>query len=156
MRKFLENASEIKKMTLLASLVGFVICLIFLVIGLTTNLWGWLFGALIGTFVEIINIVLLFVGSDFAIKKFKPFNFLFAYFGRMILYILSFVICAWFQFGLTGVMEPLPLWNYALWGDLIAISPLQIIIIAVMVKNKKSPLSIGEIEEEKHNEEVDK
>lgn len=143
MKKFLSRLSELKGMLLVGAIFGLVICLILLVVGLVSGYFGWLYGALVGTTVELINIFLLYKGSEYIVKKMRASLFLIFYFSRMTLYIAVFVLCAFLQFGF-GDMSAISEWNYCLWGCLIAISPLQLIVIIVMGVTHKSPISLAE------------
>lgn len=143
MKKFFERFTELQGMLILGGIIGAIICGIFLAVGLTTGFFGWLYGALIGTVVELLSIILLFKGSEVITKTFKSSLFLIFYFSRMLLYLAAFVLCAWLQFGI-GPFAKVPEFDYSIWGCLIAISPLQLIVIIIMAALHKNPMNLVE------------
>ncbi len=149
MKKFFENLNDLKKMLLLGLVVGVFIALIMLLPLFIANQPGWLIGVAIGTAIELLNILLLYKGSDAALKSFKTSIFLIFYFLRMTLFIVGFLVAAIFSFGLIDVLNPVPFMAYSLWGVLIAYTPTQIIVIIVMIKNKKNVITISEKKEDK-------
>lgn len=148
MKKILSKLSELNSMLILASIISLVILVIFLIVGLTTGYYGWLIGGAIGSVIEIINIVLLYKGSEFVIEKGKPMTFLIFYFARMILYIAAFLVCAMFGFINNLLHTPfIPVFEHSIWGVLIAISPLQIIVIVALMIQKKPLTEIAKKDE---------
>ena len=147
MKKFLTRFTELQGMMILGAIINTIICIAFLVVGILTGYYGWLYGALIGSFVELVSIFLLFKGSEVITKTFKFSLFLIFYFGRMVLFIAAFVICAWLQFGI-GPFAKVEAFDYSIWGCLIAISPLQLIVIIIMGVTHKNPMNLVEKAEE--------
>ena len=155
MKKYLENFSELKRMLILSIVIALVVILIMLAPMFAANQPGWLIGAAIGSVIEIINVFLLYKGSEYAMKSLKAGWFLIMYFLRMTLYLAGFVLTAFLGFGfLYGGMqiEPIPEFNYSIWGVLIAYTPAQIVVIISMLLRKKSPLTIAETNEENKGE----
>ncbi len=128
-------------MILLGVVIGFGLALIAL-IPLFLGQPGWLIGVGIGTAIELLNIVLLYKGSDLITNSNKPFLFIFPYVLRMILYVSGFVLTAILGFGFMG-LAPVPAFAYSLFGVLIAYTPMTIIVIVVMYKSKSKPTEVN-------------
>lgn len=144
MKKFIDKLNEAQKMILLASIVGIVFILISLIPFFVVNQTGWLIGISIGTVIEIINIFLLYKGSEVAMNELKTAWFLLFYFLRMLLFLAGFVVTAILSFGIRGMVSAVPAFQYSIWGVLIAYTPLQIIVVIVMCKTKKNIVNIAE------------
>ena len=130
MRKLLANLTELQKMLLLAALVS-----LFLIacscIGLFFNQPGWLIGVSIGSVVEIINIILLYKGSNQVLKEEKPGLFLLFYAIRMILFVGVVLVLVLLQY--KALIE---VFNYSFWGALIGYTPMQLIVVIVSLKHR--------------------
>ena len=130
MRKSLANLTELQKMLLLALLVS-----LFLMacscIGLFFNQPGWLIGVSIGSVVEIINIVLLYKGSNQVLKEEKPGLFLLFYAVRMILFVGVVLVLVLLQY--KAYIEA---FNYSFWGALIGYTPMQLVVVIVSLKHR--------------------
>ena len=144
MKKFLAKLNELQKMELLAAIVSVVLMLLALIPLLLVNQPGWLIGAAIGSAIELVNILLLYKGSEIAMKTFKTWLFLLLYFARMFLFLIGLVLVALLQFGFGTYVTAVPAFKYAIWGVLIGYTPLQIVIVVVMVKSKKNFVTISE------------
>lgn len=149
MKKIFSKLNDMNRALILGAIVATFLCGIMLIPLFVANQPGWLIGVGIGSVIELINIVLLYKGSAFVLKTFKPMTFLIAYFFRMILFMMGFVLTAMLGFGLTGIMEPIAEFKYSLWGVLIAYTPTQFIIVIAMVVTHKTPITIAEKDEKK-------
>jgi len=127
-------------MILLSIVVGIVVigccCL-----SLIWHNTGWIIGAAIGTVIEVINVALLYKGSGAALKNMKAWVFILFYFTRMFLFIVGVLICVLAQY-----IWKIHAFDYAFFGILVAYTPMQIIVCAVMNKEKKNPITIGKEE----------
>lgn len=144
MKTLINKLNEAQKMIVLASIVGIVFMLFALIPLFVAQQPGWLIGIAIGTAIEILNIFLLYKGSEYAMNKLKTSVFLSFYFLRMILFLAGFLVTALLAFGVKNYFDPIPAFQYSIWGVLIAYTPLQIIVIIVMVKSKKNVINIAE------------
>lgn len=139
MKKILAKLSTLQKMLILASLVGLV-----LVLGSLFTIFigfpGWCIGVAIGSIIEVICILCLFVGSNTALKKGSAPIFLLFYFFRMTLFVAGFLLAAVMDYYLK-----IPEFKYSIFGVLIGYSPMQIIVAIVMLKEKKNIMNIGEL-----------
>lgn len=124
------------------------LCLLSLIPLFVFNQTGWLIGVSIGSTVGIINILLTYKGSEVGLKTYKTFYFMLFYFVRILLILLSFLLTALFQFGfIVGenvFFLPISAFDFSLWGDLIGVLPMQIVLVIVMMKEKKNPITISE------------
>lgn len=138
MRKLIDRLSEFSTLMLFSGIFSAVILLIMLIVSITSGYYGWLIGAAIGSVTELINIVLLYKGSDAIVSAKKPMLFIVFYMLRMALYAIAFIVCVIFGFRNDFFNTPfVPAFEYSIWGCLIAISPLQIIVIIVYYVAKK-------------------
>lgn len=146
MKNGVKNLSELAKMLILAGIVAFSLALLAIIPLIIWGQTGWLIGVAIGSVIEIINIILLYKGSEFMTKKGKPAFFLLFYFGRMALFLTGFLVTAMLGFGFKIAGNAyIPVVNafvHSIWGVLIAYTPLQVVVIVVMLISKKSELSI--------------
>lgn len=129
-------------MIILAVFISVILLLISL-IGVFNNQPGWLFGILIGSLIEIINIVLLFKGSESSLKEEKSGFFVLAYFLRMVLFAGGIILCAVLQYFLK-----IEIFKYSLWGVLIGYSPTQLVVIIEMLRSGKNPSNIAQKDEQ--------
>lgn len=136
MKKFFSILSEVNKMILVATIVSIVLCLLSL-IGVAFGQVGWLIGVAIGSIIEILNIILLYKGSEMMLKEGRTPLFLVFYFLRMFLFAGGIILCVVMQYVLH--IEP---FTYSFWGVLIGFTPMQIIVMVVMAKTGKSPLNM--------------
>jgi len=139
MKNKIAQLSTLKKLLLLAAVVGVVLSLLAL-IGLIWNQPGWVIGIAAGTIVEMINIALLFKGSSLALKETKASLFLLCYFTRIVLFIGVCVLLVASQFAWK-----VPAFTNSVFGLLIGITPLTIVVCVVMVKSDKNAMNIGEL-----------
>lgn len=144
MKKFLAKLNELEKMLLLATCVALVLAGLSLLPLFLAHQPGWLIGVGIGSVIEIANIFLLYKGSEIAMKTLKSAIFLLLYFSRMALFLVGLLLVAMFQFGFLAYVQPLWAFKNAIWGVLIGYTPMQIIVIIVMVRSKKSFITISE------------
>ncbi len=144
MKKFLAKLNELQKMELLATVVAVTLCLLALIPLFVFNQPGWLIGVAIGSAIELVNIFLLYKGSEITLQKLKTINFVVFYLLRMTLFVLGLLIVVVFQYGILNYITPVPAFKYALWGVLIGYTPVQIVVIVVMLKSKKNFVTIAE------------
>lgn len=144
----MKKLSELQKMLVIAAIVSVALALLALIPLFVAHQPGWLIGVGIGSAIEIVNIYLLYKGSEVALKNLKTYQFLLFYFSRMALFLVGLLVVAIFSYGFLGKIEPVPAFKNAIWGLLIAYTPMQIVVIAVMLKNKKSIVTISEKEED--------
>lgn len=144
MKEFIKKFNELQRMLLLAIFVAAVLCLLALIPLFVFNQPGWLIGVGIGSVIELINIFLLYKGSDISIHAMKAIRFLGFYFIRMFLFLAGFAVTALFSYGIKNVVEPISIFYNSLWGVLIAYVPMQIAVVFVMGRNKKTLISASE------------
>lgn len=148
MKKWISQLNELQRMLLLGGIVMLFLCLLSLIPLFVFNQTGWLIGVSIGSTVGIINILLTYKGSEVGLKTYKTFYFMLFYFVRVLLILLSFLLTALFQFGfIVGenvFFSPISAFDFSLWGDLIGVLPMQIVLVIVMMKEKKNPITISE------------
>lgn len=142
MKNYLKNCSDLRKMLLLASLIGIVLILCS-IIGIVFGQPGWIVGVAAGTAVELINIFLLYKGSEMALKYFKSSLFLLMYFSRMVLLIAGLLVFVMLQY-----FFKFEFFTNSFWGFLIGIAPMTIVVIVVMAVTHKNPIDIAEKKEE--------
>lgn len=141
MKNYLKKCSELKKMLLLASLIGTILILAS-IIGIVYGQFGWIIGVSIGTVVELVNIVLLYKSSEIALKDSKMSLFLLLYFARMLLFVVGILLLVLLQYRFY-----VEIFNNSFWGFIIGISPMQIVVIVVMAKSGKTPMDIAKKDE---------
>ena len=142
MKNYLSKLSDLKKMLLLASVIGLVLIL-GSIAGVIFGQYGWMIGVAIGTLVELVNIVLLYKGSEMALKYFKASLFLLMYFSRMVLYIVGILVLVLLQYNFE-----IHVFDNSFWGFIIGVTPMQAVVIAVMIRTHKGPIDISEKKEE--------
>lgn len=141
MKNYLAKCSDLKKMVLLACLIGIVLTLASIA-GAVFGQFGWMIGVVIGTIVEVVNLFLLYKSSELALKETKSSLFLLLYFVRMILYVAGILVLVFLQY-----FWHISFFDNSFWGFIIGISPMQIVVIIVMARSKKGPLEIAEKKE---------
>lgn len=141
MKNYLKKCSDLKKMLLLASLIGIVLILAS-IIGIVYGQFGWIIGVSIGTVVELVNLVLLYKSSEIALKDSKMSLFLLLYFARMLLFVVGILLLVLLQYRFY-----VEIFNNSFWGFIIGISPMQIVVIVVMAKSGKTPMDIAKKDE---------
>ena len=141
MKNYLKKCSDLKKMLLLASLIGIVLILAS-IIGIVYGQFGWIIGVGIGTVVELVNLVLLYKSSEIALKDSKMSLFLLLYFARMLLFVVGILLLVLLQYRFY-----VEVFNNSFWGFIIGISPMQIVVIIVMAKSGKTPMDIAKKDE---------
>lgn len=141
MKNYLKKCSELKKMLLLASLIGTILILAS-IIGIVYGQFGWIIGVSIGTLVELVNLVLLYKSSEIALKDSKMSLFLLLYFARMLLFVVGILLLVLLQYRFY-----VEIFNNSFWGFIIGISPMQIVVIVVMAKSGKTPMDIAKKDE---------
>lgn len=141
MKNYLAKCSDLKKMVLLACLIGIVLTLASIA-GVVFGQFGWMIGVVIGTLIEIVNLFLLYKSSELALKETKSSLFLLLYFVRMILYVAGILVLVLLQY-----FWHISFFDNSFWGFIIGISPMQIVVIIVMARSKKGPLEIAEKKE---------
>lgn len=141
MKNYLKKCSELKKMLLLASLIGTILILAS-IIGIVYGQFGWIIGVSFGTLVELVNLVLLYKSSEIALKDSKMSLFLLLYFARMLLFVVGILLLVLLQYRFY-----VEIFNNSFWGFIIGISPMQIVVIVVMAKSGKTPMDIAQKDE---------
>lgn len=141
MKKCWNKLSDLKKMLVLACLIGFVF-IIASIAGVVFGQWGWMIGVTLGTAIEMLNLFFLYKGSELALKSSKAGLFLLMYFARMILYAGGILVLVLLQF-----TWKISIFDNSFWGYLIGITPMQLIVIIVMARTGKSPMDIAKKEE---------
>ena len=139
MKKFLSNCGQLSRLVIYCLAFGFIL-MIFSCIGIFFGQFGWLIGAAIGTLVSLVNVILLFKGSSFALKTFKASLFLLFYFSRMLIYVGMTVLCAYLDYS-----KHIGAFSYSVFGLLIAYLPMVVIVCIVMSKEGKNIMNIGEL-----------
>lgn len=132
----MKKLNELQKLLIVSAIVAVALALIALLPLFLANQPGWLIGVGIGSAIEILNILLLYRGSDVVLRTFKTGRFLIYYFLRMTLFLAGLVLTAIFGFGLNGIIEPIAAFKNSIWGALIAYTPMQIVVIVIMASNK--------------------
>ena len=77
-----ENKVELIKMLEYAAIIALALCLLALIPLFAFGQPGWLIGVAIGSVIEIINLFLLFKGSEVSLKKLKVTMYMLFYFLR--------------------------------------------------------------------------
>lgn len=124
--------SELSKMLLIASLVSIVLIGLSF-IGFAYSQPGWLIGVVAGTGVELVNIILIYKGSEQILKHQKPVLFLLFYALRIVLFMGLVLTLILLQY-----KAHLDLFVNSFWGALIAYTPMQIVVIVVTLLHKSS------------------
>lgn len=107
--------------------------MVFSLIGVFLGQVGWLIGVVFGTIAELINIVLLYKGSDFVLKEDKSILFLLFFFLRMIVAVVFFLLTIILDFKLH-----IPAFHNSIWGVVIGFAPTEIIVLIIVGKSKFS------------------
>ena len=115
-----ENKVELIKMLEYAAIIALALCLLALIPLFVFGQPGWLIGVAIGSVIEIINLFLLFKGSEVSLKKLKVTMYMLFYFLRMVLFLAGILVTAIFSFGFTSILEPVPEMANSIWGVVIA------------------------------------
>lgn len=131
MKNWYRNLSELKKMVVIASLIGLLL-IILSTFGLFFNQPGWLIGVTLGSIIEIINVILLFKGGSIILKESKPGLFLLFYALRMILFVGVILGLVLLQYKAN-----IEVFKYSFFGALIGYTPTQIVVIIVTLTHKK-------------------
>jgi len=138
MKKLFENKSELQRMLIIGALVGLVISLLFL-LGLIFGKIGFFIGALVGTGIELINIILFYKGSEAALKTTMASSFLIAYFTRMVVFLVGIIFLLVMDYILG-----LPAFKLSWVGAIVAYTPMQLVLVLSMKKDGKNPINISE------------
>ena len=131
MKKFLLKFNDLELTILLQGIIGLVaVGLSFL--GFIYDQPGWAIGVASGTLVAAISTLLVFKGSDYAMKGNKTGLYLLFYFLRMILFVGLMVFCAVMQYKVKNDR-----FNYSIWGALIGYTPMFVILIVGQIKGNR-------------------
>ncbi len=129
MKKFLEKVDALELTRVLEGLVGIVaIGLSF--IGFAFDQPGWAIGVSTGVIVSMFSTLLVFKGSDYAMKGSKTGMYLLFYFLRMILFVGTMIFFALMQYKVLNDR-----FNYSIWGALIGYTPMFVLLIVGQVKS---------------------
>lgn len=127
-----KNLSDLQKLVILSTSIGIVLIALSF-ISMIFNQPGWIIGVSLGTVIEIINIILLYKGSEHIGNELKSPLFLLYFFLRLLLIAISFILTAYLDFKLH-----LPVFKNSIWGVLIGLSPMEIVVLLVFSKKTKS------------------
>lgn len=128
MKKFLLKFSDLTLTIMLEGIVG-IIATGLSCIGFAYSQTGWAIGISTGTFVAMLSTVLVFKGSDAAIRDSKTALYLLFYFLRMILFVGVMVVFALLQYKFNN-----PKFDYSVFGALIGYTPMFVILIIGQIK----------------------
>ena len=132
MKSKLTKLNELQRMLLLSLIIGVVLLLISIT-GFFFDQPGWFIGVFVGTIVELVNVVLLYKGSENVLSQTKALTFLLYFSLRMLLVLASFILFAVLDFKLH-----IPAFHNAIWGELIGLGPMEIVVVIVTsLSNKK-------------------
>lgn len=139
MKVGITKLNELQRMLLLSAIIGVVLLLVSIV-GFFFNQPGWFIGVLVGTLVELANVVLLYKGSENVLSQTKALTFLLYFSLRMLLVLASFILFAVLDFKLH-----IQAFRNAIWGELIGLGPMEIVVVLVTsLSNKKATQVKGE------------
>lgn len=128
MKKFLQKFNDLTLTIFLEGIIG-VVAIGLSFIGFAYGQTGWTIGIASGTVVAMLSTVLVFRGSDAAIKETKTGLYLLFYFVRMILFIGVMLVFALFQYKIKNQV-----FDYSIWGALIGYTPMFVLLIVGQVK----------------------
>jgi len=129
MKKFLLKFNDLQLTILLEGIIG-VVAIGLSCIGFAFNQFGWAIGISTGTLVAMISTLLVFKGSDGAIRDSKTGLYLLSYFVRMILFVGVMVVFAVLQYKVKA-----PAFTNSIWGALIGYTPMFVILIVGQLKS---------------------
>ena len=128
MKKFFKKFNDLELTILLEGIIGItIIALSF--IGFAYGQRGWALGSSVGTVVAMISTLLVFKGSEGAMKENKTGLYLLFYFLRMILFVGMMIFFALMQYKVKNHY-----FDYSIWGALIGYTPMFIILIVGQIK----------------------
>lgn len=128
MKKFLKKFTDLELTILLEGIIG-VIAVGLSCIGFAFDQPGWAIGVATGVIVSMVSTLLVFKGSEFAMKDNKAGLYLLFFFLRMVLFIGMTVFFALMQYKVKNDR-----FDYSIWGGLIGYSPMFIILIIGQIK----------------------
>ena len=131
MKKFFKKFNDLQFTIFLEGIIG-VLVIGLSCIGLVFNQTGWLIGAATGTVVAILSTLLVFKGSDGAMRETKMGLYFLFYFVRMLLFIGIMILFAVLQYKLK-----VSAFDYSIFGALIGYTPMFIILIVGQVKGNR-------------------
>lgn len=121
---------ELARLTLMAAVVGLALTAISLV-SLIFDEPGWTIGVAIGSLLEIPCVALLIAGVDNVVRKQKLPPFLLFYLFRMIIFASGIILTACLYY-----VAHVEAFNYSVFGVLIGYTPMQVVVIAVVLYDK--------------------
>ncbi len=128
MKKFLSKFSDFTLTIILEGIIG-VVAVALSFIGFKFGKYGWTIGCATGTVLAMLSTVMVFKGSDAAMRANKMGLYFLFYFLRMVLFIGVMVVFAILQY-----KSEIHVFDYSLFGTLIAYTPMFIILIVGQVK----------------------
>ena len=128
MKKFLQKFNDLELTIFLEGIIG-IIAIGLSFIGFIYDQTGWAIGVSTGVFVSMVSTVLVFKGSDFAMRETKAGLYFLFYIARMILFIGIMVFFAIMQYKVENHH-----FDYSIWGALIGYAPMFVILIVGQVK----------------------
>ncbi len=128
MKKFLSKFSDFTLTIILEGIIG-VVAVALSFIGFKFGQYGWTIGIATGTVLAILSTVMVFKGSDAAIRENKTGLYLLCYFLRMLLFIGIMVVFALLQYKIKN-----EIFNFSIWGALIGYTPMFILLIVGQYK----------------------
>ena len=131
MKKFLSKFNDLELTILLEGIIG-VIAVGLSFIGFAKGEPGWAIGVSTGTIIAMVSTLLVFKGSEFAMKENKTALYLLFYFIRMVLFVGVMVFFALMQFKVKNDR-----FDNAIWGSLIGYTPMFVILIIGQIKGNR-------------------
>lgn len=128
MKKFLIKFSDFTLTMFLEGIIG-VVAVALSCIGFVYGQYGWAIGIATGTVVALLSTVMVFKGSDAAIRDNRTAIYLLCYFLRMILFIGVLVLFAILQYKMK-----VEVFYFSIWGALIGYTPMFILLVVGQIK----------------------
>ncbi|MCQ2801359.1 MAG: hypothetical protein MJ222_01725 [Bacilli bacterium] len=128
MKKFLSKFSDFTLTIILEGIIG-VVAVALSFIGFMFGQYGWTIGIATGTVLAMLSTVMVFKGSDAAIRENKTGLYLLFYFLRMIFFIGIMVVFALLQYKMQ-----IEAFYFSIWGALIGYTPMFILLIVGQIK----------------------
>lgn len=128
MKAFLTKLNSLQKTLFFSLVIGIVLCLLSIV-GLVFSQPGWMIGVALGTAAAMVNVVLLFKGSELILKSQKAGLFVLMFLARMLVIVAIFALCVLLQF-----KAHIPAFTNSIWGAFIGFAPSVVLIVIFQTK----------------------
>ena len=139
MKSRLGKLTELQATLVVAAIISAVLIALS-TIGLFFNQPGWFIGVFVGTLVELVNVILLYKGSENVLNQTRTATFLLYFSLRMLIVLGTFILFAFLDF-----KAHIPAFHNAIWGELIGLGPMEIVVTLVAsLSNKKASNVEGE------------